>query len=236
MAYPFTPDATGNIAVPETSSLLMQARWLGKQTVIRDGKLYDRISHSYTFSGKQELDVTWLFDFEDLPEAFKNYITIRAANVFAGRSVGSQEAVTFGQREETVARATLLEYDTQQGNYTIFSDRNGGDRLSTDRSPSLPNCLSILMAAISQVIPNLLGGVSQQPDPLKLPGQVREAENVLLDPTFGCRKRPPTQFIAKISMMSPPLPSGSTSSETTMSAMSSLSTAKQTPPDPCLGS
>ena len=55
------------------------------------------------------------------------------------------------------------------------------------------------MAAISQVIPNLLGGVSQQPDPLKLPGQVREAENVLLDPTFGCRKRPPTQFIGMIS-------------------------------------
>ena len=54
------------------------------------------------------------------------------------------------------------------------------------------------MAAISQVIPNLLGGVSQQPDPLKLPGQVREAENVLLDPTFGCRKRPPTQFISKL--------------------------------------
>ena len=54
------------------------------------------------------------------------------------------------------------------------------------------------MAAISQVIPNLLGGVSQQPDPLKLPGQVREAENVLLDPTFGCRKRPPTQFIKEI--------------------------------------
>ena len=54
------------------------------------------------------------------------------------------------------------------------------------------------MAAISQVVPNLLGGVSQQPDPLKLPGQVREAENTLLDPTFGCRKRPPTNFIAKI--------------------------------------
>ena len=88
--------------------------------MIRGGKLYDRVAHSYTFSGQQELDVTWLFDFEELPEAFKNYITIRAANVFAGRSVGSQEAVTFGQREETVARATLLEYDTQQGDYTIF--------------------------------------------------------------------------------------------------------------------
>ena len=54
------------------------------------------------------------------------------------------------------------------------------------------------MAAISQTISNVLGGVSQQPDPVKLEGQVREAENVLLDPTFGCTKRPYTQFIKKL--------------------------------------
>jgi hypothetical protein len=54
------------------------------------------------------------------------------------------------------------------------------------------------MAAISQQIPNLLGGVSQQPDSIKLPGQVKEAINAYLDPTFGCSKRPPTKFIAKL--------------------------------------
>lgn len=54
------------------------------------------------------------------------------------------------------------------------------------------------MAAISQKIPNLLGGVSQQPDPVKLPGQVRAAENVYLDPTFGCRKRPGSEFTAAL--------------------------------------
>lgn len=54
------------------------------------------------------------------------------------------------------------------------------------------------MAAISQTISNVLGGVSQQPDPVKLPGQVRSADNVYLDPTFGCRKRPGTQFISKL--------------------------------------
>lgn len=54
------------------------------------------------------------------------------------------------------------------------------------------------MAAISQKVPNLLGGVSQQPDPLKLPGQVREANNVYLDPTFGCRKRPGTKFVGQL--------------------------------------
>lgn len=54
------------------------------------------------------------------------------------------------------------------------------------------------MAAVSQKIPNLLGGVSQQPDPVKLPGQVREADNVYLDPTFGCRKRPGTEYVATL--------------------------------------
>ncbi|ABP87948.1 tail protein [Synechococcus phage Syn5] len=54
------------------------------------------------------------------------------------------------------------------------------------------------MGAVLQKIPNLLGGVSQQPDPVKLPGQVREAENVYLDPTFGCRKRPATKFVGEL--------------------------------------
>ncbi len=54
------------------------------------------------------------------------------------------------------------------------------------------------MAAVSQKIPNLLGGISQQPDPVKLPGQVRVADNVYLDPTFGCRKRPSSEHIARL--------------------------------------
>ena len=54
------------------------------------------------------------------------------------------------------------------------------------------------MATISQKIPNLLGGISQQPDPTKLQGQVNNAVNVMLDPTFGCSKRPPLKFIGEL--------------------------------------
>lgn len=125
--YPFTPDVSGYIYIPDNVMAIDSRPGNGQQVVIRGGRLYDRVSHSFEFIGEQMLDVTWLFPFEELPEAYKNYITIRAANVFAGRSVGSKEAVQFGQREETVARATMLEYDTQQGNYTIFQDANGGD-------------------------------------------------------------------------------------------------------------
>lgn len=55
------------------------------------------------------------------------------------------------------------------------------------------------MAVINQKIPNLLGGVSQQPDSLKLLGQVREAVNVVPDPTYGLLKRPGLKLISALS-------------------------------------
>jgi hypothetical protein len=54
------------------------------------------------------------------------------------------------------------------------------------------------MAVVNQKIPNLLGGVSQQPDSLKLPGQVREALNVVPDPTYGLLKRPGLKLVSNL--------------------------------------
>jgi hypothetical protein len=54
------------------------------------------------------------------------------------------------------------------------------------------------MAAVSQKIPFLVGGVSQQPDSLKLPGQVRECINYYPDPTFGLLKRPGLRFTQRL--------------------------------------
>lgn len=54
------------------------------------------------------------------------------------------------------------------------------------------------MAAISQRIPNFLGGVSQQTDNLKLPGQVRDLINGYPEPTFGLLKRPGAKFVAEL--------------------------------------
>jgi hypothetical protein len=55
------------------------------------------------------------------------------------------------------------------------------------------------MAVVNQKIPNFLGGVSQQPDSLKLPGQVRECINVVPDPTYGLMKRPGLKLISSLS-------------------------------------
>ena len=54
------------------------------------------------------------------------------------------------------------------------------------------------MAAITQLIPNFLGGVSKQNDDRKLEGQVSECINGYPDPTYGLLKRPGMKFIDKL--------------------------------------
>ena len=55
------------------------------------------------------------------------------------------------------------------------------------------------MATITQTIPSYNGGISQQPDELKVPGQVKDALNVLPDLTHGLLKRPGGKLVASLS-------------------------------------
>ena len=55
------------------------------------------------------------------------------------------------------------------------------------------------MASVTQTISNYTGGISQQPDEKKLPGQLVEAINVLPDVTEGLQKRPGAELVASLS-------------------------------------
>ena len=55
------------------------------------------------------------------------------------------------------------------------------------------------MANVTQTIPNLTQGISQQPDEYKVPGQVSDMNNALPDITQGLLKRPAGKFVASLS-------------------------------------
>ena len=55
------------------------------------------------------------------------------------------------------------------------------------------------MANITQTIPNLTQGISQQPDEYKIPGQVKDMVNALPDVSQGLLKRPAGKFVASLS-------------------------------------
>ena len=52
------------------------------------------------------------------------------------------------------------------------------------------------MAAVAQTIPSYAGGISEQPDQLKFPGQVRDVQNAIPDVTWGLYKRPGSKRVS----------------------------------------
>ena len=99
--------------------------------VRRGGKLYDR--HKHTFLWKNEdgtaktiqVDVIWYFNFTEVPIAVQNYITARACVMSALKMVGDKELMQLLQQQEINTRAAALEYETSQGDFSMFGFKDG---------------------------------------------------------------------------------------------------------------
>ena len=93
--------------------------------VRRGGKLYDRLNHTYTFTKTLYADVVWYFDFTDVPPAIQTYIVARAAKMCATKMIGDQELYKLLGEQEVYTRAAAIEYDCNQGDYSMFGFKDG---------------------------------------------------------------------------------------------------------------
>jgi len=122
--YEFTKDTNNEILIPNNViqiKLSENANNMPYNGIRRQGKLYDKQNHRYTWEFSPiECDVVWYFDWIDLPEPIQNYITTRAATLVSGKIVGDDDQYARLQQQEALARSTALEYETQQGQFTMF--------------------------------------------------------------------------------------------------------------------
>jgi len=127
--YPLKPDSNKHIQIPNNMLQVdLTDDYRHYDPIRRDGKLYDRISHTYEWSEEAlEADITWLFDWVDLPQPIKDYITARAASIAASRLVGDPTQYQLIQQKEAYCRAMALEYECNQGDYTFFGHPRGGN-------------------------------------------------------------------------------------------------------------
>jgi len=131
--YPLKPDADQEFKIPDNMLQidLCQDEYYNrdKDPIRRDGKLYDRNSHSFEWEEDKThyFDITWLFDWVDLPTPIRDYITARAAAFVAMRIVGDPNLYQALQQQEAYMRSNALEYETQQGDYTFFGHPRGGN-------------------------------------------------------------------------------------------------------------
>ena len=93
--------------------------------VLRAGRLYDKLNKTYFFSKEVLCDVVWKFQLEDIPSVFQRYVTQRSAVRAATQLVASSELTQLLASQEGIARATCMEYECNQGDYSFFGTPSG---------------------------------------------------------------------------------------------------------------
>lgn len=119
--FVLTPaDPSKEIFVPD-NCIEVDAEDTRVDVAIRGNRLYDRINHTFAFTSDIKCSVVLLLPFEDLPQAARHYITIRAARVFQQRVVGSQVLGAFTEKDEMRARMALRRYESKTADYNILT-------------------------------------------------------------------------------------------------------------------
>jgi hypothetical protein len=104
------PDEDGFIQLPTNTVRFVQrysTGTTGMRLVIRDGRLYDTINHTYVIDLPVNADLTYIIDFDELPEAVREYITIKACRRFGVGKMASTTVYNFTKSDEDTARLRM---------------------------------------------------------------------------------------------------------------------------------
>ncbi len=123
--YPLTPESDGCIYIPENvlrMDVYENDVYRTTDLVKRGDKLYDKLNHTYQFDPLKSIyfNIVWKWEYEELPSAFKRYITLRAGGRCAAQLVANPQLVQLLGTQEAAARAACMEYECNQGDHTYF--------------------------------------------------------------------------------------------------------------------
>ena len=118
-AYPFHRDAaTGEIDVSgqALSWTVDPYRYDGRYQ-LRGTRVYDRKMQTFKIPETDtpiNADVIWLLSWDDSPEIYNRWTTIRSARVFASRMLGSDSLVQYTAVDEQAAMTELMRVEMDQ--------------------------------------------------------------------------------------------------------------------------
>lgn len=124
--FTMTPTTSGEIFVsPNVIEIDTMDGDKEVDVAIRGNRLYDRTKQTFVFEKDLKCRVVLLLEFEELPQAARHYVMIRAARVFQQRVLGSETLNGFTQQDESRARLSLKRYDSQTADYNILTGNYG---------------------------------------------------------------------------------------------------------------
>jgi len=128
--YPLVPNSNQEVVI---SNDMLQidlnknyTQNMDRDAIYRDGKLYDKTAHSYTWTDeKLYVDIIWYMSWSSIPTPIQSFIIAKAATIVSSRIIGDSNQFQMLQQKEALARSTALEYECNQGDYTFFGSPKG---------------------------------------------------------------------------------------------------------------
>lgn len=119
--YPFSINLlTGEIDVPDNvMAWTVDPYRLDGRFVLRGTKVYDKKNRTFKIDPADApipADITWLLSWDQSPEAFNRWTTIRSARVFASRMLGSDSLINYTAVDEQAALTELIRVEYNQSN------------------------------------------------------------------------------------------------------------------------
>jgi hypothetical protein len=122
-----------NFRSPDVDGNLPAALWTLKVDTVgadqwprpgaRGQRLYDRVNHTYVFDRPVTVELVVLLDFEEIPEAARNYIALRAARRFQQNSVGSVELAGFQAAGRSPRARGLQNAEAETQDFGMLNDQ-----------------------------------------------------------------------------------------------------------------
>ena len=130
--YPITPDSNNEVNIAN-NVLQMDLNRTYTQNIDRDsinrgGQLYDKKKHSNKWTDETlYVDITWYFDWANIPDPIQAFIVARAASVVSSRIIGDGNQYQMLQQKEAFARAMAMEYECNQEDLSFFGAPKSGN-------------------------------------------------------------------------------------------------------------
>ena len=141
-AVAFTPDSDDEIHVADNVLQIDATKDKHRDDfaiIIKNRKLYDKYHHRYSDRNEYKFpstvlvddkfycDVVYFYQFTDLPYVFQAHIIAKAARKVALKLVGDPNLVQVLTLDEQQTMTALMEYETRQGDYSMFGWRDNGN-------------------------------------------------------------------------------------------------------------
>jgi hypothetical protein len=124
--YTMTPDINGHILIPSGAAQVLVPS--ERQYVVRrdpadnEMKLYDRERNSFEFTAPKKVTIVWLYEYEDLPEALRQFIMVRSGRRFQDITEADPGLHRFTREDELQAWAAFQAFEASVGKYNVVQD------------------------------------------------------------------------------------------------------------------